>query len=106
MITKREIYEKALSVFGIHSQVHMVFEEMAELQKALCKFERGKPDIENIAEEIADVQIMLEQITQFFCIREQVELEKDKKLSRLWLRMKNVQPEHVGYSPEQCGREK
>ena len=106
MITKREIYEKALSAFGIHAQVGMVFEEMAELQKALCKWERGKPDMENIAEEIADVQIMLEQMTQFFCIREQVEMEKDRKLSRLWDRMKDIQPEHVSYTPEQCGREK
>ena len=40
----------------------MMFEEMAELQKELCKNARGKDNRAEIAEEIADVHIMLDQM--------------------------------------------
>jgi len=43
-------------------QFIMLFEEMSELQKEICKQYRGKGDNEAIAEEIADVQIMLDQM--------------------------------------------
>ena len=66
----------------------MVFEEMSELQKELCKFKRGKSNISNIAEEIADVKIMLEQMALAFDIEDKVELQKDLKIKRLEERIK------------------
>jgi hypothetical protein len=43
-------------------QYVMLFEEMAELTKTLTKSLRGKGIDSNIREEIADVQIMLDQM--------------------------------------------
>lgn len=47
-------------------QINICIEEMSELTKALCKHNRGKTDIENIKEEIADVHIMLMQMLLLF----------------------------------------
>ena len=54
-----EIYREALRRWGPEAQMLMAFEEMSELQKELCKAARGKQNKAEIAEEIADVQIML-----------------------------------------------
>ena len=65
---KLDILEEALRTYGAEAQTIMVMEEMAELQKALCKLPRTTSAKERgiivlqIAEEIADVQIMLEQM--------------------------------------------
>ncbi|MBV1816895.1 hypothetical protein ACIR03_02530 [Clostridium cochlearium] len=84
----KEIYKKAISKYGLYAQIDMVFEEMSELQKELCKFKRGKSNISNIAEEIADVKIMLEQMELAFDIKDKVELQKDLKIKRLEKRIK------------------
>ncbi|WP_242957602.1 hypothetical protein [Clostridium cochlearium] len=84
----KEIYKKAISKYGLYAQIDMVFEEMSELQKELCKFKRGKSNISNIAEEIADVKIMLEQMALAFDIEDKVELQKDLKIKRLEERIK------------------
>ncbi|SQB33421.1 hypothetical protein [Clostridium cochlearium] len=84
----KEIYKKAISKYGLYAQIDMVFEEMSELQKELCKFKRGKSNISNIAEEIADVKIMLEQMELAFDIEDKVELQKDLKIKRLEERIK------------------
>lgn len=52
----------ALNLYGPEAQTLMVFEEMSELQKELCKHARGRDNREEIAEEIADVLIMLDQM--------------------------------------------
>ena len=44
------------------SQTLMCMEEMSELQKELCKHARGADNVRQIAEEIADVRIMLDQM--------------------------------------------
>lgn len=59
---EQRIYRAALEKWGADAQTLMAFEEMAELQKELCKCARGKDNWEAIAEEIADVEIMLEQM--------------------------------------------
>ena len=56
---EQRIYRAALAAWGADAQTLMVFEEMAELQKELCKAARGRDNREQIAEEIADVEIML-----------------------------------------------
>lgn len=61
----------------------MVMEEMAELQKELCKNLRGKANVANIAEEIADVQIMLEQMTLLYDCEHAVQANREYKLMRL-----------------------
>ena len=64
----------------------MVFEEMAELQDVLCKFLRGRVDgdtLASIAEEIADVGIMLDQMAIEFEIEDAVVEQRAHKVRRL-----------------------
>lgn len=62
MIDKYAIYIKALDAYGAQAQTLMCMEEMSELQKELCKHARGAGNVHQIAEEIADVRIMLDQM--------------------------------------------
>ena len=82
-MTNREILENALMTYGAEAQILMVMEEMAELQKELCKNIRGKANVANIAEEIADVQIMLEQMTLLYDCEHAVQANREYKLMRL-----------------------
>ncbi|CAM2952075.1 hypothetical protein HAHI6034_05625 [Hathewaya histolytica] len=88
MDKNKEIYTKAIERYGLNAQIDMVFEEMSELQKELCKFKRGKKTVDNIAEEIADVTIMLEQMQLAFDIKDKVQFQKDLKVKRLENRLK------------------
>ena len=55
------ICQLAVNVYGKTSQCTVCMEEMAELTKELSKNLRGQDNAAHIAEEIADVEIMLEQ---------------------------------------------
>ena len=83
----REICARALKVFGPAAQTVMVMEEMAELQKELCKHVRGRENRREIAEEIADVEIMLEQMKLLHGIHRLTEHIKGEKLMRLKQRL-------------------
>ncbi|HJC73189.1 MAG TPA: hypothetical protein H9698_10430 [Candidatus Ruthenibacterium merdavium] len=74
---------RAIKHFGREAQERMMFEEMSELQKAICKLSRGKGSIDDIAQEIADVEIMLEQMKILYQCEESAALWKHEKLERL-----------------------
>lgn len=82
-INETEVLQRALDTYGSTLQIAMVFEEMSELQKELCKYLRGKYSPANIAEEIADVEIMLEQMKMLFCCTDDVRNERRRKVERL-----------------------
>lgn len=82
-INETEVMQRALDTYGSAQQITMVFEEMSELQKELCKYLRGKYSPANIAEEIADVEIMLEQMKMLFCCTDDVRNERRRKVERL-----------------------
>lgn len=77
------ILTRAIKHFGRDAQERMMFEEMSELQKAMCKLSRGKGCIDDIAQEIADVEIMLEQMKIIYQCEESTALWKHQKLERL-----------------------
>lgn len=54
------IYQRAIDKFGEKSQKEMMLEEMNELSLAFLRESRGRES--NVPEEIADVQIMLNQM--------------------------------------------
>ena len=83
MMNMTEICEQAVKHFGYDSQTMVAIEEMAELQKELCKHSRGRSNFYQIAEEIADVLIMMEQMIILHDCREAVEDWKFAKLMRL-----------------------
>lgn len=56
--TLREAAEK----YGAQKQFQVAIEEMSELTKEICKWYRGVDTREEIAEEMADVYIMLAQM--------------------------------------------
>lgn len=88
-INETEVLQRALDTYGSLPQIVMVFEEMSELQKELCKYLRGKYSPANIAEEIADVEIMLEQMKMLFCCAEDVRSVRRRKVERLKERLDN-----------------
>jgi len=87
-LDREKVYMAALETYGEEAQIIMVFEEKAELQKELCKYLRGERNITNIAEEIADVEITLEQMKLLFEIDGLVDDFKSIKIDRLKERLK------------------
>ena len=82
-----KILRAALDTWGPDAQTLMVMEEMAELQKELCKHARGRNNRLAIAEEIADVQIVLAQMILLYGCAEEVEDFRHMKLIRLEKRL-------------------
>jgi len=82
----KDIAKKAVEKWGIESQIKMAIEEMAELTVALNHYERGKATLEDVASEIADVKIMMEQLEYIVNQATGSELVKEQeryKLERL-----------------------
>lgn len=91
---EEEIHKIALH-YGYESQSMMLIEEMAELTQAISKIRRAKEPIDfaeafdSLVEEIADVEIMLEQVKYLLPCGYAVECMKYKKIKRQIERMKN-----------------
>ena len=54
--------KEIIDYYGEEKQMIKAIEEMSELQKELCKTLIGKGNRDSLVEEIADVQIMLDQL--------------------------------------------
>jgi len=83
-MNKIKVYEKAMDRWGFKSQSIMLMEECAELIQAVSKLHRtGNPN--KMYEEIADVEIMIEQIKTFYGDVAEKEIDKHykNKLDRL-----------------------
>ena len=80
----------AITVFGAQHQEAMLLEEMAELAKEICKRWRGRDNVAEIAEEIADVEIMLDQIKMIFCCAGRVRAIRASKVRRLEERIRET----------------
>ena len=86
-----EVYKSAIDTYGMDAQKKMAIEEMSELTKELCKNFRGRDNGDCIAEEIADVKIMLEQLIIMFDRRAQVERFIELKTARLKERLGEIE---------------
>ena len=86
ILTNKQIYTYLINKFGKKNQIIVSIEELSELQKELCKYLRDKTNIRNISEEIADVEIMLEQLKLIFENETPVSIEKEYKLARTYER--------------------
>lgn len=75
------ILKATIHKYGAENQENMCIEECAELIHAINKKHRGKPH--NIAEEIADVEIVLEQVKMINGCYGEVDEIKRQKLARL-----------------------
>lgn len=72
----------AVDKFGPESQIDMAIEECAELINALCKLRRERVGPIDVVTEIADVQIMCEQLAYMFG-EKTVADERKRKIERL-----------------------
>lgn len=101
---RHALLTRAVDTYGQAAQMDMAVEEMAELTKALCKVKRAAPGCEttaavsNVFEEIADVQIMLDQLRIIF--GRDAAAEEEAKLERLTDRLRKAT---AGRSCENCG---
>ena len=87
MMHEMSLLQRAIAKYGKDAQMTMVLEEMSELQKEICKLWRGKDNRDAIAEEVADVEIMLDQLKLMLDIPYQVEQHRQNKLQRLQERL-------------------
>ena len=88
-IDESAVLQRALDTYGSALQLVVTMEEMSELQKELCKYLRGKYSPESISEEIADVEIMIEQMKMLFCCADDVHFVRGRKVERLKERLDN-----------------
>jgi hypothetical protein len=93
-MTSKEIMQLAIDSYGRVNQVIKTVEELSELSQALCKILTSKftddnsEIFENIFEEIADVEIMLEQCKMiFYKSEDKINDYKKKKIERLERRL-------------------
>ena len=87
--SETEVFKKAIETYGEAIQLVVLFEEMSELQKEVCKsfrFDRVTRK-RYIAEELADVEIMLEQAKMIYGIDDDVEMWRLDKVVRLKQRL-------------------
>ncbi len=80
---RKAIYGTAMEKWGAEAQIMMAVEEMSELTKEICKLYRGKGDMEALADEVADVTIMLEQLRLIYDLNDKVCEHMDSKVRRL-----------------------
>jgi hypothetical protein len=95
MMSSKKICKEALAVFGGKRQIKKCVEELNELSVALLHCDDGKDTVEHVAEEIADVEIMLQQMTLLFGCRTSVEKHRARKLEQLAFKVKCAQGEEM-----------
>lgn len=91
MIEEKQLFNLVFMQNGEANQRRIAIEECSELIKALCKYDRffADEDIDkkilrlNIIEEMADVEIMIDQLKLMFDHNNDFEQAKEQKLKRL-----------------------
>lgn len=86
-------YTAAIAQHGPKKQAEKLLEEMAELQVEICHIWDRRGDVAGLITEIADVTILLEQMTFYFDIEKEVQAEKARKLERLDAMLKREREE-------------
>ena len=76
----------AIQRYGTTAQIHMAIEEMAELTNALMKDMRGRVTADDIITEVADVTIMMRQLSLMLG-DDKVSAEIERKVNRLETRL-------------------
>lgn len=80
---ERAVLTEAVITYGADAQEWVFVGEVGELLDAIADHKRGRATRDNIAEEIADVEIMLEQLKIIYKIDGSVSFWRQKKIARL-----------------------
>lgn len=106
LMDERQLYKEAIEQFGAANQVVVAMEEAGELVQALAKVIRYSDDEQeleklrdHIAEEMADVLIMCNQLGIIFNIESEVVTWMDKKLDRLAKRLEEEKKDEIQATP-------
>ena len=89
----REILVRAIRTYGESGQIDKFIEEASELIKALLKLRYAEKDYEKeicmdaVTEEMADVEIMLDQLVIIFQNRSKMDMKRNEKIMRLERRL-------------------
>lgn len=78
----------AIKAWGKDKQLWVAAEEMSELIRALARNNRGEDNADNIAEEIADVEIMLHQLKIIFDCEASAAEWRERKAAALLKRVR------------------
>ncbi len=84
MMLYREIYKKTIKKWGEDAQYNQMIEECAELIATLQHFSRGKVNSDAVVDELADVFLMVGQLTYMFG-EDQLTAAVEKKIAKLQL---------------------
>lgn len=82
------VLSAAIAKYGKRAQLVVAAEELNELQKELFKALRGTPRKAALAEEIADVEIMVRQLKMIFANFDEVAEQRRRKVERLGERIR------------------
>ena len=82
LMAYRELYEATLQKWGVEAQYDQAVEECAELIATLKHLRRGRVDEAAVADELADVFLMVGQLI-FMIGEERVSSAVDRKILRL-----------------------
>ncbi|HDS8578234.1 TPA: hypothetical protein QH731_003559 [Klebsiella variicola] len=82
IVSKPGVYDAALALWGYDRQVLKTAEECNELAASCTRFISHKANVNRLAEEAADVEIMIEQL-RHNGLGDLIEHEKSRKLTRL-----------------------
>lgn len=84
-----KICRDAVATYGREKQEWVFVGEVGELLDAVADFKRGRCGKDHVAEEIADVAVMLQQMTIVFCCEDELDEALEFKLVRLKERLEN-----------------
>lgn len=90
---KPTVLHEALEVFGAETQKRKLIEEVSEMMEAFCKLQDGRDVVNHLAEEIADVRIMLDQMCILYDCEALAKAYRAAKLGRLWETIKKARLE-------------
>jgi len=93
-MSEKTVYQMAVEKWGEKAQLEMMQEECAELITAISHFNRGRITSDELCGEIADVQIMIQQMYPIFSSwgTHRITAAYDRKISRLIERLKQTPP--------------
>lgn len=87
MEDNQNLYRDVEIIFGRKHQAIKAVEELSELQQAICKIQLADVPTnkmyDNLFEEIADVEIMIEQVKRLYECSDEVAIRKKMKIDRL-----------------------
>jgi len=80
-----KLTEGALTKWGMESQIGMLVEECAEVIQSISHFRRGRCDLKDVSDEIADLEITLGSVKHWIdnVEPEMLSISKAEKLSNL-----------------------